>query len=125
MKTHLGLCLIGAALLATPPAATAATLATTFVRSPAGSDIICNVVNAGKKPIRVVIRIRDIAGQILEESGSFEIPPQTGNGIGDAANDDYFGWCEFEVQGNRKGVRASLQLRPDSNSPPDVVVPAY
>ncbi len=125
MKANLAFSILTAALLAPAPAAAAATLTTTLVRSTAEGSILCNVVNAGKKPIQVVIRLRDLSGQILVESGEMEILPMQGNGIGDGANEDYYGFCEFEVEGSRKGVRASLQLRSSvANSAPYVVVPA-
>lgn len=64
-------------------------------------------------------------GEILVESDAIPIPPQQGNGIGDNANDDYFGWCEFEVKGSTRGVRASLQLETPAADEPLVVVPAH
>jgi hypothetical protein len=112
-----------AAWLAAVPAA-AGTLSTTFVKNPPDGDILCNVVNGGKKTIEVVIRVRNITGEILVESDAIPIPPQQGNGIGDNANDDYFGWCEFEVKGSTRGVRASLQLETPAADEPLVVVPA-
>jgi hypothetical protein len=124
MKLHPGLWLLAAALLAAPTAASAATLTTTMVYSPAGFDINCNIVNAGKKAIQVVVRIRDLSGAIVIESGALPIGPREANGIGDGPNDDYFGYCEFEVEGSRKGARASLQLKAGGANAPTVVVPA-
>jgi hypothetical protein len=124
MKTRLGIRLLVAAWLAAPAAAPAATLTTTFVYSPAGSNINCNLVNAGKKPLQVTMRIRDLAGAILSESGQFTIGPQEGNGIGDGGDDDYYGYCEFEIKGSRKAARASLQLKASGANGPTVVVPA-
>lgn len=122
MIGRIGFFVIGAALLAGAPAA-AATLTSDFVYSSDSDSINCNLVNAGKKAITVVFRIRNIAGEILEESGAIPIPPQQANGIGDGPNEDYFGFCEFEFKGKAKQVRASLQLKV-SGSAPTVVVPA-
>lgn len=112
-------------LAATPAAAK--TLATTYVRSPAGASIICAAVNAGKKTVEVVFRVRGLDGAILNESGAISIPPKTANGVGDGSNDDFIGWCEFDVKGKSKGVRASLQLHltGSSSDAPDLVVPAH
>jgi hypothetical protein len=94
--------------LAVPAAA--ATLATGVIRLGAGADgesLNCDLVNVGTKPVTVSIRVIGVSPRTVLAENDFELvggeAALTTVSLGDAE----IVYCEFELSGSAKAVRAA------------------
>jgi len=69
-----------------------------------GTGVTCFLLNVGKNPITMTINVHDHFGTVTGTT-SASVAPGTTSGFNSASNTDQY--CEFQVTGSTKTVRAS------------------
>jgi hypothetical protein len=97
-------------LLVSTPAA-AATLTTSFFLINATDEVLdCRVLNAGTKPVEIAVRVIEVGDDVLTEDVG-EVLPGSASQAAINPDEDVFAYCQFEVSGSTKGIRAvGIQL---------------
>jgi hypothetical protein len=97
-------------LVATPAAA--ATLTTSFFLINATDEVLdCRVLNAGTKTVEIAVRVVEVGEDVLADDVG-EVLAGSGRQASINPDEDVFAYCEFEVSGSTKGIRAvGVQLQ--------------
>ena len=88
-------------------AADAVTFFTPIARAEAGATHACRAVNIGKKPVAITVKRGDLNG-VNDQTVCTSVLPGAGCPLVQAG--PAIGYCQFDVDGSRKAVRAALTV---------------
>ena len=99
--------------LASAGTAHAVTLYTPMARAETGATHACRAVNVGKKPVPITVKRGDLSGT-NDQTVCTSVEP--GRACALLGAGPSLGYCQFDIDGSRKAVRAALTIEDASGT---------